>query len=124
MTKTALSGLDCRKFKQILYVVSVSLLKSGQTDAGLGKIRLSDEQVAILEAGELIAVPAKRRKYEQMDTVQEIVFVDPLEKEVIVCRRTEQVNVWTETLYNVPSESINMDGFQIPLSDIFANLPE
>ncbi|RZM22026.1 MAG: Uma2 family endonuclease [Pedobacter sp.] len=67
---------------------------------------------------------AKRRKYEQIDTVQEIVFVDPFEKELIVCRRTEQVNVWTETLYNRLNESINIDGFQIPLSEIFANLPE
>ena len=67
---------------------------------------------------------AKRRKYEQMSTVQEIVFVDPLEKEVIVCRRTEQANVWTETLYNVPEESVNIDGFQTPLNAIFANLPE
>lgn len=67
---------------------------------------------------------AKRRKYEQIDTVQEIVFVDPFDKEVIVCRRTEQANVWTETLYNTLNELINIDGLQIPLSEIFANLPE
>jgi Uma2 family endonuclease len=66
---------------------------------------------------------AKRRKYEQMDTVQEIVFVDPDDKEVIVCRRTEQANVWTETLYNVPAEPVNIDGFRILLSEIFADLP-
>ena len=36
---------------------------------------------------------AKRRKYEQMATVQEIVFVDPIDHEVLVCRRTEQANV-------------------------------
>ena len=67
---------------------------------------------------------AKRRKYEQMDTVQEIVFVDPFDKEVIVCRRTEQANVWTETAYRLPDEPINIDGFTIPLEEIFANLPE
>lgn len=66
---------------------------------------------------------AKRRKYEQMDTVQEIVFVDPVDKEVIVCRRTERPNVWTETLYNVPTESIDIDGFQLPLLAVFADLP-
>lgn len=66
---------------------------------------------------------AKRRKYEQMDTVQEIAFVDPIDKEVIVCRRTERPNVWTETLYNVPAEPINIDGFQVPLLAIFADLP-
>ncbi|SOD95292.1 Uma2 family endonuclease [Spirosoma fluviale] len=66
---------------------------------------------------------AKRRKYEQMDTVQEIVFVDPVDKEVIVCRRTEQANVWTETLYNVPTEPVNIDGLKVPLAEIFADLP-
>ena len=67
---------------------------------------------------------AKRRKYEQMDTVQEIVFVDPFDREVIVCRRTEQANVWMETAYTLPDQLINIDGFQVPLKEIFANLPE
>lgn len=67
---------------------------------------------------------AKRRKYEQMESLQELVFVDPFDKEVIVCRRTEQINVWTETAYTLPEQLVNLDGFQIPLSEIFANLPE
>jgi Uma2 family endonuclease len=67
---------------------------------------------------------AKRRKYEQIDTLQEIVFVDPFEKEVIVCRRTEQVNVWTETSYTVLEEPVTIDGFHVSLNEFFANLPE
>ncbi|WP_420146860.1 Uma2 family endonuclease [Spirosoma sp.] len=67
---------------------------------------------------------AKRRKYEQMSSVQEIVFIDPVDKEVIVCRRTEQANVWTETAYTQPEQLVNIDGFQIQLSEIFDNLPE
>ncbi|MVM39594.1 Uma2 family endonuclease [Spirosoma sp. HMF3257] len=67
---------------------------------------------------------AKRRKYEQMDTVQELVFVDPFDREVIVCRRTEQANVWTETAYTVAEQLVNIDGFQVPLNEIFANVPE
>ena len=67
---------------------------------------------------------AKRRKYEQMETLQEIVFVDPFDHEVIVCRRTAQANVWTETAYRVLTEPVNIDGFQIKLQEIFANLPE
>lgn len=67
---------------------------------------------------------AKRRKYEQMDTVQELVFIDPFDREVIVCRRTEQANVWTETAYTALDELINIDGLQIPLKEVFANLPE
>ena len=67
---------------------------------------------------------AKRRKYEEMDTVQELVFVDPSAHELIVCRRTERPNVWMETLYNQPHEPVSIDGFEIQLSEIFANLPE
>jgi Uma2 family endonuclease len=66
----------------------------------------------------------KRRKYEQMDTVQELVFVDPFDREVIVCRRTEQANVWTETAYTIAEQLVNIDGLQVPLNEIFANLPE
>ncbi|GAB4015181.1 Uma2 family endonuclease [Spirosoma koreense] len=67
---------------------------------------------------------AKRRKYEQIDSLQEIIFVDPLDREVIVCRRTEKVNVWTETLYTSPDEPVSIDGFELTLKEIFANLPE
>ncbi|WP_080059069.1 Uma2 family endonuclease [Spirosoma aerolatum] len=67
---------------------------------------------------------AKRRNYEQMETLQELVFVDPFAKEVIVCRRTEQANAWLETAYSLPEQLINIDGYQLPLNEIFANLPE
>ena len=67
---------------------------------------------------------AKRRKYEQMETLEEIVFVDPFDKEVFVCRRTDQANVWTETAYTSPDQVVNMDGLQIQLKEVFANLPE
>lgn len=67
---------------------------------------------------------AKRRGYEEMDTVQEIVFVDPIAHELIICRRTETANVWMETIYSQSEEVVNIDGFTVPLSEIFANLPE
>ncbi|MCY7359215.1 MAG: Uma2 family endonuclease [Rudanella sp.] len=66
----------------------------------------------------------KRRKYERMNSVQEIIFVDPFEKEVLVCKRTEQPNVWTETTFFQDTDLVKMDGFTVPLSTIFANLPE
>lgn len=65
----------------------------------------------------------KRRKYKEMETLQEIVFVDPLEREVLVCRRTEQANVWLETTYSQPDDTLLMDGNGVPPSTIFANLP-
>lgn len=66
----------------------------------------------------------KRRKYERMETVQEIVFIDPFDKEVLVCKRTEQANVWTETTFIQPDELVRIDEFVIRLGEIFANLPE
>ncbi len=66
---------------------------------------------------------AKRRKYEQMETVQEIVFVDPFDREVLVCRRTEQPNVWLETTYRQPDDAVVIDGNSVSLDAIFADLP-
>ena len=66
----------------------------------------------------------KRRKYERMDTMQEIVFIDPFDKEVLVCKRTEQANVWTETTYSQPDDLVHIDEFTIQLEVIFDNLPE
>lgn len=66
----------------------------------------------------------KRRKYERMETVQEIVFIDPFCKEVLVCKRTEQANVWTETTFIQPDELVRIDEFVIRLGEIFDNLPE
>lgn len=67
---------------------------------------------------------AKRRKYEQMETVQEIVFVDPFDREVLVCRRTEQANVWLETTYRQTEDAVIIDGNTVQLDTIFANLPD
>lgn len=67
---------------------------------------------------------AKRRKYEQMETVQEIVFVDPFDREVLVCRRTEQANVWLETTYAQSNNDVVIDGNTVSLDTIFANLPD
>lgn len=67
---------------------------------------------------------AKRRKYEQMETVQEIVFVDPIDHEVLVCRRTEQANVWLETTYRQATDAVVIDGNTVQFDTIFANLPE
>ncbi len=66
----------------------------------------------------------KRRQYEKMETVQEIVYVDPFNREVLVCRRTEQANVWLETTYGQPNDTVIIDGNRLPLDAIFVNLPE
>lgn len=59
-----------------------------------------------------------------METLQELVFVEPSAKEGIVCRQTKQPNAWLETAYSLPEQVVDMNGIQIPLSEIFANLPD
>jgi Uma2 family endonuclease len=59
-----------------------------------------------------------------METLQEIVFVDPSDREVLVCRRTEQANVWLETTYSQTNNTVVIDGNTVALDTIFANLPD
>lgn len=66
----------------------------------------------------------KRRRYEKMETMQEIVFVDHFNREVLVCRRTEQANVWLETTYGQANDTVVIDGNSLPLNAIFADLPQ
>ncbi len=65
----------------------------------------------------------KLRKYQAMESVREVVFVDPFDRSVTRFRRTETANVWTETIYEKPEELILIDGYSVVLSEIFANLP-
>lgn len=65
----------------------------------------------------------KRRVYEQMETVQEIVFVDPFEQQVLVCRRTEQPNAWLETTHSQPGDMVLVDENELLLKTVFENLP-
>lgn len=66
----------------------------------------------------------KRRQYEKMETMQELVFVDPFNQELLVCRRTERPNVWLETTYSQPDDTVVIDGHSLRLDAVFANLPE
>jgi len=66
---------------------------------------------------------AKRRVYEQMESVQEIVFVDPFEQQVLICQRTSQPNAWLEITYSRPDETVLIDGNELLLKTVFENLP-
>jgi Uma2 family endonuclease len=65
----------------------------------------------------------KLPKYEQIDSLQEVVFIDRFDLSVSTFRRTKAPNVWIKTNYYQSSEQAIIDGFPILLSDIFANLP-
>ena len=66
---------------------------------------------------------AKRQAYEQMETVQEIVFVDPFDQQVLIYQRTERPNTWLETTYSKPEEVVLIDGNELLLKTVFENLP-
>ncbi|GAB3547946.1 Uma2 family endonuclease [Spirosoma fluminis] len=67
---------------------------------------------------------AKRQQYEKMDTVNELIFVNTFDREVVVCRRTDQANAGLETTYSKPEDQVSIDEYQVRLGDVFANLPE
>lgn len=66
----------------------------------------------------------KLPKYEQIDSVNEVVFVDRFNSSVSTFRRTETPNVWTQTNYYSATDLVQIDHFTISLSAIFANLPD
>lgn len=65
----------------------------------------------------------KRQVYEQMETVQEIIFIDPFEQSVQVCKRTDKPNAWLETTYSKPEEVVLIDSNELLLKSVFENLP-
>lgn len=66
----------------------------------------------------------KLPKYEQIDSLQEVIFVDRFEQSVSTFRRTATRNVWIQTNYYFATDLVAIDQFTIPLADIFANLPD
>jgi Uma2 family endonuclease len=66
----------------------------------------------------------KLPRYQRMDTMQEIVMIDPFEKVITVISRTAEAKVWTMTIYDQPTDTIVIDGNTLPLSFFFEGMPE
>lgn len=66
----------------------------------------------------------KLPKYEQINSLHEIVFIDRFEQSVSTFRRTETPNVWTQTNYYQSADLVVIDRFSVLLREIFADLPE
>lgn len=66
----------------------------------------------------------KLPKYVQIDSIQAVVFVDRFDTSVIVAERGNQPNVWTHTHYFKLTEVAKAGIFELPLTEIFADLPE
>jgi len=65
----------------------------------------------------------KLPKYVQIESIQAVVFVDPFASSVIVAERGEQPTVWTHTHYLNLTDLAKVGAFELPLKEIFADLP-
>ncbi len=63
--------------------------------------------------------------YQRLESLREVVLVDRFRREVIVVRRTDNPDVWTQTFYRRPEATVRIDdALEVPLGDLFAGLPE
>lgn len=66
---------------------------------------------------------SKLPRYQQIDTMQEIVMIDPFEKVITVISRTAEAKVWTMTIYDQPTDTIIIDSNILPLPSFFEGMP-
>jgi len=65
----------------------------------------------------------KRNAYQNLNSLEELVFIDRFEKIIYVFKRSPSPNVWIETIYNSNSDVVIIDTFSFVLGDIFNDLP-
>lgn len=66
----------------------------------------------------------KLPRYQRMDSMQEIVMIDPFEKVITVISRTAEAKVWTMTIYDQPTDTVVIDGNTLPVALFFEGMPE
>ena len=66
----------------------------------------------------------KLPRYQRMDTMQEIVMIDPFEKVITVISRTAEAKVWTMTIYDQPTDTVVIDGNTLPVASFFEGMPK
>ena len=66
----------------------------------------------------------KLPKYEQIESVQGVIFVDRFDQSVMISQRTDQPNAWLHTHYYQLTDLAKIDQFELPLSELFADLPD
>lgn len=66
----------------------------------------------------------KLPKYQDIISLQQVIFVDRFDVSVTVCQRTITPNSWTQTIYEQPGERVVLaEGHKVLVSDLFADLP-
>jgi Uma2 family endonuclease len=65
----------------------------------------------------------KLMRYQNMESMQQIVFIDPDDVCVTVSSRSTEPNVWTMITYYNPTDMVTIDGHTFPLSHFFEGMP-
>ncbi|MFN8357016.1 MAG: Uma2 family endonuclease [Spirosomataceae bacterium] len=65
----------------------------------------------------------KLPKYERIESLQEVVFVDRFDKAVYTFKRTADPKVWIQTIFDAENDKLLVDTLTVKLSDIFDKLP-
>ena len=58
-------------------------------------------------------------KYQSMESIHEVIFVDRFDKVVVKFQKTDNPKVWTETIYDEENPEILIDTMNVKLNDIF-----
>ncbi len=66
----------------------------------------------------------KMIRYKRIASMQGLVFVDRTDQSVMVVERTDTPTVWIQTDYENLTDIARVGQFELPLSEIFGDLPE
>jgi Uma2 family endonuclease len=66
---------------------------------------------------------SKMPRYQQMESIQEIILINPKDKTIHVISRTAEAKVWTMTIYDQSTDTVVIDGNTLPLSSFFEGMP-
>ncbi|OIN60476.1 Uma2 family endonuclease [Arsenicibacter rosenii] len=109
------------------YNPDVTVVKGLPTFAGDSNAIITNPFLVVEVISESTAVydyQHKLLKYAQIESIQTVIIVDRFDQSVMVSQRTEEPAVWTNTYYYQLTDVANAGLFELPLSEIFADLPE
>ncbi len=66
----------------------------------------------------------KLEAYQQIKSLEQVIFVDVFNKSIKTVNRTDTPNAWLHSTYNAPEDIIKVIDFELKLSAIFEDMPE
>lgn len=65
----------------------------------------------------------KMESYSEIESIEQMIFIDGENKKIITYTRTEEANAWLRIAYSQPGDIISLDTFTLKLDTVFANMP-